>query len=53
MSLWLIKEIRALYHHHISIIEESHKVAAIQMTATYIEVLAKTLYLELKLTIAC
>ena len=53
MSLWLIKEIHALYHHHVSITKEINEEAAIQIMTTYIVALANTLILRIEITITC
>ena len=53
MSLWLIKEIHALYHHHVSITKEVNEAATIQIMTTYIVALANTLILRIEITITC
>ena len=53
MSLWLIKEIHALYHHHVSITNEINEAAAIKIMTTYIVALANTLVLRIEITITC
>ena len=53
MSLWLIKEIHALYYHHVSITKEINEAATIQIMTTYIVALANTLILRIEITITC
>ena len=53
MSLWLIKEIHALYHYHVSITKEINEAATIQIMTTYIVALANTLILRTEITITC
>ena len=53
MSLWLIKEIHALYHHHVSITKEINEAATIQIMTTYIVALANSFVLRIEITITC